>query len=43
MDKISITICGDGGCGKSSITMRLVRSQWVHERLYAYNADNCPR
>ncbi|OQE78684.1 hypothetical protein PENNAL_c0054G08694 [Penicillium nalgiovense] len=31
MDKISITICGDGGCGKSSITMRLVRSQWVHE------------
>ncbi|CAI7668174.1 unnamed protein product [Penicillium bialowiezense] len=31
MDKISITICGDGGCGKSSITLRLVRSQWVHE------------
>ncbi|KAH1629955.1 hypothetical protein KXV27_006037 [Aspergillus fumigatus] len=30
-DKISITICGDGGCGKSSITLRLVRSQWVHE------------
>ncbi|KAK4203579.1 P-loop containing nucleoside triphosphate hydrolase protein [Triangularia verruculosa] len=23
---ISITICGDGGCGKSSITLRLVRS-----------------
>ncbi|RAH58227.1 ras small monomeric GTPase [Aspergillus piperis CBS 112811] len=30
-DKISITICGDGGCGKSSITLRLVRSQWIHE------------
>ncbi|RJE26677.1 RAS small monomeric GTPase [Aspergillus sclerotialis] len=30
-DKISITICGDGGCGKSSVTLRLVRSQWVHE------------
>ncbi|KAJ5738292.1 hypothetical protein N7493_001447 [Penicillium malachiteum] len=30
-DKISITICGDGGCGKSSITIRLVRSQWTHE------------
>ncbi|GFF49525.1 ras-like protein rasS [Aspergillus lentulus] len=30
-DKISITICGDGGCGKSSITLRLVRSQWVNE------------
>lgn len=26
---ISITICGDGGCGKSSITLRLVRSQWT--------------
>ncbi|KAJ6026737.1 ras small monomeric GTPase [Penicillium canescens] len=31
MDKISITICGDGGCGKSSITLRLVHSQWIHE------------
>ncbi|MCJ1372944.1 hypothetical protein MMC20_004170 [Loxospora ochrophaea] len=30
-EKISITICGDGGCGKSSITLRLVRSQWTHE------------
>ncbi|KAL2816317.1 P-loop containing nucleoside triphosphate hydrolase protein [Aspergillus granulosus] len=30
-NKISITICGDGGCGKSSITLRLVRSQWIHE------------
>ncbi|KAI9738166.1 MAG: hypothetical protein M1834_008663 [Cirrosporium novae-zelandiae] len=30
-DKISITVCGDGGCGKSSITLRLVRSQWTHE------------
>ncbi|CZT20147.1 related to GTPase Ras2p [Ramularia collo-cygni] len=29
--KISVTICGDGGCGKSSITLRLVRSQWTHE------------
>ncbi|KAF2716887.1 ras small GTPase [Polychaeton citri CBS 116435] len=29
--KISITVCGDGGCGKSSITLRLVRSQWTHE------------
>ena len=28
---ISITICGDGGCGKSSITLRLVRSQWTSE------------
>lgn len=26
---ISITICGDGGCGKSSITLRLVQSQWT--------------
>ncbi|KAL4959953.1 putative RAS small monomeric GTPase [Aspergillus stella-maris] len=30
-NKIAITICGDGGCGKSSMTLRLVRSQWVHE------------
>jgi len=30
-DKIAITVCGDGGCGKSSITLRLVRSQWTHE------------
>ncbi|EPE35876.1 P-loop containing nucleoside triphosphate hydrolase [Glarea lozoyensis ATCC 20868] len=29
--KVSITICGDGGCGKSSITLRLVRSQWTSE------------
>lgn len=29
-EKISITICGDGGCGKSSITLRLVRSQWTN-------------
>lgn len=28
-DKLSITICGDGGCGKSSITLRLVKSQWT--------------
>ena len=26
---INITICGDGGCGKSSITLRLVRSEWI--------------
>ncbi len=30
---ISITVCGDGGCGKSSITLRLVRSQWTHEYI----------
>ncbi|KAK3708161.1 hypothetical protein LTR37_011665 [Vermiconidia calcicola] len=30
-NKITITVCGDGGCGKSSITLRLVRSQWTHE------------
>jgi GTPase KRas protein len=29
--RITITICGDGGCGKSSITLRLVRSQWTSE------------
>jgi GTPase KRas len=28
---ISVTICGDGGCGKSSITLRLVHSQWTNE------------
>jgi GTPase SAR1 family protein len=28
---MTITICGDGGCGKSSITLRLVRSQWTSE------------
>lgn len=28
---ISITVCGDGGCGKSSITLRLVRSQWTSD------------
>ncbi|KAA6408930.1 MAG: hypothetical protein FRX48_07274 [Lasallia pustulata] len=30
-NRISITVCGDGGCGKSSITLRLVRGQWTHE------------
>ncbi|KAI9749719.1 MAG: hypothetical protein M4579_006771 [Chaenotheca gracillima] len=30
-DRISITVCGDGGCGKSSITLRLVRSEWTYE------------
>jgi GTPase SAR1 family protein len=30
-DRITITICGDGGCGKSSITLRLVRSEWTSE------------
>ncbi|KAF2400094.1 ras-domain-containing protein [Trichodelitschia bisporula] len=30
-NRISITVCGDGGCGKSSITLRLVRSQWTEE------------
>ncbi|KAI8939757.1 hypothetical protein NX059_003500 [Plenodomus lindquistii] len=29
--RITITVCGDGGCGKSSITLRLVRSQWTSE------------
>jgi hypothetical protein len=29
--RVTITVCGDGGCGKSSITLRLVRSQWTHE------------
>ncbi|KAF2864208.1 ras-domain-containing protein [Piedraia hortae CBS 480.64] len=29
-ESISITICGDGGCGKSSITLRLVKSEWNH-------------
>ncbi|KAK4990888.1 hypothetical protein LTR66_006265 [Elasticomyces elasticus] len=29
--RVSVTICGDGGCGKSSITLRLVRSQWTNE------------
>ncbi|PFH55145.1 hypothetical protein XA68_10612 [Ophiocordyceps unilateralis] len=28
---ISVTVCGDGGCGKSSITLRLVRSQWTSD------------
>ena len=28
---VSITICGDGGCGKSSITLRLVRQAWTSE------------
>lgn len=28
---VSITICGDGGCGKSSITLRLVRSEWTDD------------
>ncbi|KAI9745987.1 MAG: hypothetical protein M1818_000668 [Claussenomyces sp. TS43310] len=30
-NRIAITIIGDGGCGKSSITLRLVRSQWTSE------------
>ncbi|KAK8162941.1 ras small GTPase [Phyllosticta citrichinensis] len=30
-NRISITICGDGGCGKSSITLRLVRSAWTND------------
>lgn len=30
-NRITITICGDGGCGKSSITLRLVRSQWTSD------------
>ncbi|KAL7266995.1 hypothetical protein RUND412_010434 [Rhizina undulata] len=31
MEQISITVCGDGGTGKSSISLRLVRSKWTHE------------
>ena len=31
VDKLSITICGDGGCGKSSITLRLIKSQWTSD------------
>jgi GTPase KRas len=31
LHRVTITICGDGGCGKSSITLRLVRSQWTSE------------
>lgn len=31
LSRITITVCGDGGCGKSSITLRLVRSQWTEE------------
>ncbi|KAI9680824.1 MAG: hypothetical protein M1817_004264 [Caeruleum heppii] len=30
-ENISITICGDGGCGKSSITLRLVKSEWSYD------------
>ncbi|WPH04315.1 ras small GTPase [Acrodontium crateriforme] len=30
-NRINITICGDGGCGKSSITLRLVRSAWTED------------
>ena len=28
---INITVCGDGGTGKSSISLRLVRSCWTDE------------
>lgn len=31
LETISITVCGDGGTGKSSISLRLVRSKWTHE------------
>ncbi|KAF8423873.1 P-loop containing nucleoside triphosphate hydrolase protein [Tirmania nivea] len=31
MENISITVCGDGGTGKSSISLRLVRSKWTNE------------
>ncbi|KAE9963708.1 hypothetical protein BLS_008986 [Venturia inaequalis] len=30
-NRVTITVCGDGGCGKSSITLRLVRSQWTSD------------
>ncbi|KAI9834226.1 MAG: hypothetical protein M1819_003064 [Sarea resinae] len=29
-ERIAITICGDGGCGKSSITLRLVHQEWTN-------------
>ncbi|KAI5806120.1 P-loop containing nucleoside triphosphate hydrolase protein [Geopyxis carbonaria] len=31
LENVSITVCGDGGTGKSSISLRLVRSKWTHE------------
>ncbi|KAF2219862.1 ras family-domain-containing protein [Elsinoe ampelina] len=30
-DSLTITICGDGGCGKSSLTLRIVRGAWTHD------------
>ncbi|KAK6359609.1 hypothetical protein TWF696_000757 [Orbilia brochopaga] len=30
-NRIAITVCGDGGTGKSSISLRLVRSKWTHD------------
>lgn len=30
-DKVTVVILGDGGTGKSCITMRLIRSKWVDE------------
>ncbi|RKF63459.1 Ras-like protein 2 [Erysiphe neolycopersici] len=30
LDRITITICGDGAAGKSSIALRLVRSEWTN-------------
>ena len=41
-NKISITVCGDGGCGKSSITLRLVRSEWVNDYDREYLAYDRP-
>ena len=30
-NQVNITMCGDGGCGKSSITLRLVKSAWTND------------
>ncbi|PNS21357.1 T-complex protein 1 subunit zeta [Sphaceloma murrayae] len=30
-DSLTVTVCGDGGCGKSSLTLRVVRGAWTHD------------
>lgn len=42
-NRITITVCGDGGCGKSSITLRLVRSQWTSEYDPTIGTSPCAR
>ncbi|KAH7558069.1 hypothetical protein BM1_05341 [Bipolaris maydis] len=39
-NRITITVCGDGGCGKSSITLRLVRSEWTSEYNTYHSQDS---